>query len=467
MIPRKALTVAVLFMALHAILAAALPLVDDEAYYAFWASAPQWGYFDHPPMIAWWVALGEGLLGHHPAGVRLLPVLGYGLASLLVARMALVLGGPTAAWRAALLFNATVPVLALGFVATPDAPSVLFWTAALAAALEARRGGHGAWWAVAGLMAGLGVISKLTNLFLGVGIVAWLLATREGRATLRAPWIWLGGVLALSVMAPVAAWNAAHDWVGLQRQFGRIVEATPLQPLGPAVYVAGTLLLVTPLVSWLALRAVRLSGTGFLIWLNAPLVLYLGWHALWSDVPGNWLLPVYPAVAVLAGLGAKGASPWLRRGAPVTGLMLGGLALLVALWPGPPILQGNNPPNQMRGWAETRTEIARAADETGAQWIATGDYGLAARLWWELGPEWQVRGLDLPARYLFLGPMPAALCDAPALLVTRENRPRPAFESLGPAHLVERVAGGKVLGRYELRQVRGLSDWPGCPGTPR
>ena len=59
-------------------------LTEDEAYYRMWSMAPALGYYDHPPMIAWWVRAGMGLAGDNPLGVRLLPVLSSGLASLVV-----------------------------------------------------------------------------------------------------------------------------------------------------------------------------------------------------------------------------------------------------------------------------------------------------------------------------------------------------------------------------------------------
>ena len=30
-------------------------LVPDEAYYWLWSRVPSAGYYDHPPMIAWWI----------------------------------------------------------------------------------------------------------------------------------------------------------------------------------------------------------------------------------------------------------------------------------------------------------------------------------------------------------------------------------------------------------------------------
>jgi len=45
-------------------LAAAFPITGDEAYFIWWGWMPDWGFYDHPPMIGWWLAglltLGSG-----------------------------------------------------------------------------------------------------------------------------------------------------------------------------------------------------------------------------------------------------------------------------------------------------------------------------------------------------------------------------------------------------------------------
>jgi 4-amino-4-deoxy-L-arabinose transferase-like glycosyltransferase len=67
--------------AVRLLAAAAIPLTEDEAYYRLWAQHPQLGYYDHPPMIAWWIWLGERLGGDTPFGIRLIPCLSTGLAT--------------------------------------------------------------------------------------------------------------------------------------------------------------------------------------------------------------------------------------------------------------------------------------------------------------------------------------------------------------------------------------------------
>ena len=58
-------------------------LLDDEAYYWVYAQYPAWGYFDHPPMIAFWIRLFTAnlLLEDVEGFVRLGSLIGCALSS--------------------------------------------------------------------------------------------------------------------------------------------------------------------------------------------------------------------------------------------------------------------------------------------------------------------------------------------------------------------------------------------------
>jgi 4-amino-4-deoxy-L-arabinose transferase-like glycosyltransferase len=43
-------------MCLRLITAGCAGLVPDETYYWLWAQHPSFGYYDHPPMVAWGIA---------------------------------------------------------------------------------------------------------------------------------------------------------------------------------------------------------------------------------------------------------------------------------------------------------------------------------------------------------------------------------------------------------------------------
>ena len=46
-----------------------LPLTEDEAYYSYWAKFPDFGYFDHPPIVAWLSSL-VGVFPSTPLATR-------------------------------------------------------------------------------------------------------------------------------------------------------------------------------------------------------------------------------------------------------------------------------------------------------------------------------------------------------------------------------------------------------------
>lgn len=451
------------FAALHLMLSLLVPLVEDEAYYALWATVPSAGYYDHPPVIAWMIAAGEALFGTNRFGVRFFSVAAFAAVTPMVWRMAwLASGEERVARMAALFYNATALALILGFTATPDAPSTFFWaltawavTEAIAAPDRATR-----WWWLAGLGAGLGVLSKFTNLFLWVGLTLWLIGSREGRQALKRPVVWAAAGLALLVLVPFALWNDAHHWVGLTRQFGRVGAGHGAEIGGLALFLALVVLEVTPGIAYGALRGLRPgTETGrFQIWLTAPLVLYMAYHALHTDVQANWLIPIFPGLAVLAALGARrwrAGAVWAAAGGAMA---VASVVFALALWPGTAIFPGHNPPNETKGWPRFLTALRATATQNGAQWIATTHYGLTGSLAFYL-PRVPVWSITAPERYLFRGAIPQHLCKAPGLLVT-VGEPSAAtlgrFTRTGHPVLLKRTAGGAVLDSYTATPVQGL-----------
>ncbi len=459
------LTVTILaFLAAHLVMAGVIPLVEDEAYYALWATAPAWGYYDHPPMIAWMIYLGEALIGEHRLGVRLLPLLAFASVTILVWRLALLAGGDrTAARIAALWFNAGLLIFIGGFGASPDPPSILFWTATVWATAEALV--RPRFWLLAGAFVGLGALSKFTNLFLAPGLLIWLLATPSSRAQLRTPWPWIAGLIAAAVIAPLIAWNIAHDWLGLERQFSRI-GGGQLQPAFLAQYGAVLIVSLSPLAFWAAVITVlrRTNPVVTVLCLTSlPMLLFFAYYALSSSVQGNWPAPALPAIAVLAGLGAARWKPgliWLGAGLGVVPALL---VMVVGFWPGEPLRPGHTLPNQTKGWPEFVAETGALADATGAEWIATVEYGLTGALTFRL-PDRAVHAVHQTYRYTFRAPFPDHLCDVPGLLIRRDDPRAPAvagrFASVGEGTVVERRSGGIPIARYLAFPVQGLVTCP-------
>ena len=472
-------TISLSFLAVHLAIAALLPLFDDEAYYALWARHLAFGYYDHPPMIAYMIRMGTSLFGESPLGIRLFPVIGFVASGYLVGDIArrMSCGAAGLPMLATTLYNLTLPVFALGSFASPDAPSSLFWVAALWAAIGAISTPPDTrfamlWWVCTGLFIGLGGVSKFTNAFLAFGLLAYLFSTHKTREYLRTRLPYMTAVAAILPVLPYLIWNLQNDWLGLERQSGRLVASGFSIPyLGE--YAALLLLAPTPLVTWFAFQALKAppKHSAVLIWSSAPLLVYFAYHATHAPVQANWIVPLQASFAILAvfGLAQAQSSRHWTRAALTTALLVSVSSVATAFNPLTPIGTTDNPPNQTRGWSAARDAIAELLEETGARWIATTNYARTGSLALRF-PQvlvWSVADLQ---RYGFRGAFPVELCTAPGLLIERSRRPETTsekaahlFETVGATHAVIRTQDGVTLMRYHVTPVSGVKSADLCP----
>ncbi|HEY4077430.1 MAG TPA: glycosyltransferase family 39 protein [Rhizomicrobium sp.] len=286
-------------------MAALLPLSADEAYYWLWSKHLAAGYFDHPPAIAWLIGVGTALLGDTPLGVRLAGVVLSAPASWFVWRAAAVLlDDEDRAALAALLFNLTLMASVELLAATPDMPSIVTSAAFVYFLARVRQSGDAKWWLAVGAAAGLGLLSKYSALFLGLGTLIWLVADGHARHWLRSPWPYLGAVLALGIFAPNLIWQSQHHWMTFGFQFGRVGGGhLTLRFLGE--FLGAQFGLASPLIFILmAVGLWRASRPGnpkfFLAVLVWTAIAYFIEHALHDRVQGNWPCFLYPALAIVA-----------------------------------------------------------------------------------------------------------------------------------------------------------------------
>jgi len=461
--PGLLIAVVVVATAIRLIVAASLHLTEDEAYYRLWSMAPAFGYYDHPPMIAWWVWLGRQIAGDTPLGVRLMPIAASALASLLVFDIARLVGAADAdARRAGVWYSAMPLVAAGGFLAVPDAPAALFWVLTLWCALKAVRGEALGWWIAAGLMAGLAALSKYSALFLAPGVVLWLAWRPSTRRLLLTPGPWLAAAIAIAVFGLNIAWNADHRWLTFSKQFGRIAPSH-FAPTHLGTFVAAQILLINPLIAIFLVRAWANARTRAIltamIATSAPFIAYLLIHSLHDSVQAHWPAPVYPALAVCAALAAgevTRAGRWrgLARAAPILGFAVYPLTLLI-LWLPTPMLAPMAGP--ILGWPRFATRLEDERVSSGAGWIGTLSYGLVAQLADERAIHAPIAQIDERDRYLGLT-MPTPDLSRPGLIVDLARRVDPSalgrcFGTVKPLGTIKRVEPSTPAKTYLLYEV--------------
>ncbi|MCB8879634.1 glycosyltransferase family 39 protein [Acidisoma cellulosilytica] len=454
---------------LRLVVAAAIPVSPDEAYYWLWAQAPAAGYYDHPFMVAAWVHIGTGLFGNTGLGIRLLGPISTAIGSYLILDAARRLGYGRG-YGAAILLNATLLFGAGSVLMTPDTPLLFFWILTLWTAARIAAGGSGWWWIATGAAAGLALDSKYTAALLLAGIGLWALLTPLGRRwLLRDVRPWAGLVLALAVFLPVILWNADHHWVSFAKQGGRTADFHParaLQFLGELI--GGQLGLATPIIFilcvlglWRATAiaiATRNAAPSLLVALGLLPALVFIQHALGDRVQGNWPEILYPA-AVIAAIGLPCCQRWLKPGA-ILGFALTLIVYVQAIASPIPMGGASDPTIRLLGgWHKLGSAAEIHARQTGAQFIAVDEYGLGSELALRLpktiplladDPRWQY--FNLP------GPATAGLrTGATGLLIRTERRhdapdatPWSSMRELGS---ISRSRNGRVGESYKLYAV--------------
>ncbi len=191
-------------------LASALPMTGDEAYFIYWGVYPDYGYYDHPPMIGWMLAL---LLQLSRAQWMLrLPVIV--LPALLALAMLQYLRpvGENKAYVAALAFL-LLPVNVWNVLITTDTPLVLFSFLSALSFAAALRCESQALYAACGAFLGLAFLSKYFAVLLGLAYLGFVLTQAPGRRS------WRGLAVIVAVLLPFAAfnawWNTNHCWANL------------------------------------------------------------------------------------------------------------------------------------------------------------------------------------------------------------------------------------------------------------
>ncbi|MHA4842997.1 ArnT family glycosyltransferase [Flavitalea antarctica] len=281
------------WFAMNIIQAASTELLDDEAYYWIYSNFLDWGYYDHPPMIALLIK-GGSLLFPGELGVRFMIVL-INTATLIVIQALLAKKNP-------LLFYGILMSLAVaqvgGIIAAPDLP-LMFFTALFF--LLYRRFVDNMSIANTALL-GLNIALMLYSKYHGILIVFFTLLSNP--KLLSKYQTYLAAVFALILFAPHLYWQYTHDFPSVQYH---LVErnATHYRFTFTTEYLLGQLLLAGPLMGWFFLwtafrhrplslteKALKFSMIGFYLFFLVSTVK--------GRVEPNWTVPVIVALIILS-----------------------------------------------------------------------------------------------------------------------------------------------------------------------
>jgi len=212
------LYIAAVNFAAHMLVAANYGYFRDELYYIVSGQHLQLGYVDFPPMIAYIAAILNFLAGDALVAIHVVPALAGAALIFMAGMIARELGGNR--WAQALAAVATIVTAQLAFssIFSMDILDALWWSLAAYLLVRIVRRENSRLWLAFGLVAGLGLFTKLTIAFFLVSLLVGLLAT-PARRSLLSKWFWAGAAVAVSFLVPYVVWNAMNGWPTLDFYF--------------------------------------------------------------------------------------------------------------------------------------------------------------------------------------------------------------------------------------------------------
>ncbi|MHB8055402.1 MAG: glycosyltransferase family 39 protein [Candidatus Aminicenantales bacterium] len=385
----------------------------DELYYVALSDNLALGYVDVPPAAPFLLAVVRLLLGTSLMSLHLLPAASGALFVLLCGLMVRKLGGGIFALGLTLTCITLSPQY-IGFdsIFTYDTFDKLLWAAVLYLLICLFRSENERLWIPIGLCVGLGLLTKITIVFLVGGLVFGMLLTADRKRLLR-PRFWTAAALALLVAGPYLFWQVRNGFPTLEfyshYASGKTFPVTPLQ------FILDQVMALNPVAAF-----VWLIGLGYLLFhkdgkrFRSLGIAYLALLFVFIALKAKFymLTPFYPPLFAAGAVGFESffrpekrrfqfVKPTALAAIAVTGLALVPMARPVlpvetfikysSGWTG--IKQETHRLAQLPqhyadkfGWPELAAEIASVyrslpEDERSRAAIFTDNYGEAGAVW--------------------------------------------------------------------------------------
>ncbi|MBS7564168.1 glycosyltransferase family 39 protein [Mucilaginibacter sp. Bleaf8] len=337
--------------------AATLGVHSDEAYYWIYSRFLDWGYYDHPPMVALFIRIGDSVL-HSELGLRLMTIL-TSTISMYVLWLIAQKYKADARWFV-LLVTGTLAFNIYGFTTTPDAPLLFF--AVLFYYLYQQYLERDSW--TIALLLALVVACLLYSKYHAVLLILFTILSNLKlfkRAT-----FWGIMLMAVALYLPHIWWQVSHNYPSINYHlFERSSETYQFEHT--YLYIPGQLMMAGPLVGWFLFyyaygrkvqdvfsRALLFNGIGILVFFLL--------NTIKGNVQPHWTLISFISLVLLTliHLHQSGKQPaWLYRLVLINALLVVVFRLvLLAQWA--PLLK-RHPFRSYFGYPEWTREIQQKA----------------------------------------------------------------------------------------------------------
>ena len=422
----------------------ATELFDDEAYYWVYAQFLDWGYFDHPPMIALLIKMGISLLPGE-LGVRFFVVI-MGIATIWLIEK-LIQPADKKLFHV-LVLNTAILQLG-GILAVPDIP-LLFFTAVFFWAYKNFEERSTGWSA---LFLAQSIAFLLYSKYHGSLIILFTLFSNI--QLLKRPLTWLVVLIAIILFMPHAYWQWQHGFPSIQFQlFERV--SPPYRLSFTTDYLLGQLLVAGPLTGWLLIWAAmkyrtRTATEKAMYWAVVGTFLIFLISSFRSRTEMNWTVMLLVPLMVLGYQHMKdnpSLSKWLYRLLPLSLMIVVSLRIFMILDIKP--IKGI-PKEEFHGnkaWAQAIREKAK-----GLPVIFANSYQRASKYWFYTGdPSFSLNTMRYRRSQYNFWPMEQQLINSKLMLVSSPDISKQNDSIITPKGVlsVETIAGYRSFSGISL-----------------
>ena len=293
-------------------------LMPQDAYYHFYGEHLALSYFDHPGMIGYILRLFTEVFGKTVFVIKFADFVVTSLTLLSFYQLAKLFLSKQKLQRAIVLISSTLFISVLTFNSTPDVPLLLFWTLSITYLYKAIFEQKRWYWLWGGIAMGLAFDSKYTALLLQIGLLGFVVFSKQYRKLIFSKGLWTSLIVSALVTFPVWWWNYQNNFVSFLFQSSERTgdiskfQLAPDYFFGAIGHQVGLLLpvlfavFVTFTFKYLkrALLKFKLPPAKTLFLLAFFIPTFVGFFALtpvyWVKL--NWMMPSYITGIILAAM---------------------------------------------------------------------------------------------------------------------------------------------------------------------
>lgn len=284
---------------------------NDEVYYWTYALHLRASYFDHPPLVAFFIRFFTANLHfNNEIFVRLTAIIGSAINTWLIYKIAVRIKNERAGFYAALLYTGCVYTTFIsGFFIIPDSPQVVFWLISVYLLIKIfiLNENQNKNFLLFGVCVGIATMCKIHGVYLW--FAAGLFIIFFDRKQLKNLTVYIAGIITLIIITPIFIWNYNNDFITYSYQGGRVVINNGIQLSSFFSEIFGEILYCNPVIFILIIitlfRTIRkrlYADTRQIFWLfiflSLPLIFICWSVSLFRNTLPHWPGPAYISLLI-------------------------------------------------------------------------------------------------------------------------------------------------------------------------